>query len=281
MNMDINDKLKYNVDWFKERYNQYDDIEDPFEKAIKKALGDFTFRTTKKQKDIDVKGVEGLYKQICSDPNNSLINRFKDYGVDNYSEKDVFDEWHKTTCDALMNVLKKPYPSIRYGKAQKIVNMTFKYLYCISNDRNDNYYKYCHIPLDSIILDWIWANKSVFQDAYDNFNMYVPFQHQYFENWSNLDYSNNKFDSKKYSYMFFQELIRAFCEDKKITPLQLEFLVWPQFQWEKAAKEFCKQTENMLNINSNMDEKSANKLLNSIYELLENKLILIDWKNDL
>ena len=72
--MDINDKLKYNVDWFKERYNQYDDIEDPFEKAIKKALGDFTFRTTKKQKDIDVKGVEGLYKQICSDPNNSLIN---------------------------------------------------------------------------------------------------------------------------------------------------------------------------------------------------------------
>lgn len=235
----------------------------------------------KKQKDIDVKGVEGLYKQICSDPNNSLINRFKDYGVDNYSEKDVFDEWHKTTCDALMNVLKKPYPSIHYGKAQKIVNMTFKYLYCISNDRNDNYYKYCHIPLDSIILDWIWANKSVFQDAYDNFNMYVPFQHQHFENWSNLDYSNNKFDGKRYSYMFFQELIRAFCEDKKITPLQLEFLVWPQFQWEKAAKEFCKQTENMLNINSNMDEKSANKLLNSIYELLENKLILIDWKNDL
>ncbi len=34
--MDINDKLKYNVDWFKERYNQYDDIEDPFEKAIKR-----------------------------------------------------------------------------------------------------------------------------------------------------------------------------------------------------------------------------------------------------
>lgn len=57
--------------------------------------------------------------------------------------------------------------------------MTFKYLYCIGNDRNDNYYKYCHIPLDSIILDWIWANKSVFQDAYDKFNMYVLFQHQY------------------------------------------------------------------------------------------------------
>ena len=56
--MDINDKLKYNVDCFKERYNQWDDIEDPFEKAIKKALGDFTFRTTKKQEHIDVKGVE-------------------------------------------------------------------------------------------------------------------------------------------------------------------------------------------------------------------------------
>lgn len=173
MNMDINDKLKCNVDCFKERYNQWDDIEDPFEKAIKKALGDFTFRTTKKQEYIDVKGVEGLYEQICSDSNNSLINRFKDYGVDNYSEKDAFDEWHKTTCDALMNVLKKLYQSIHYGKAQKIVNMTFKYLYCISNDRNDNYYKYCHIPLDSIILDWIWANKSVFQDAYDKFNMHV------------------------------------------------------------------------------------------------------------
>ena len=64
-------------------------------------------------------------------------------------------------------------------------------------------------------------------------------------------------------------LLAMTCLDKSKNPL------------EKAAKEFCKQTENMLNINSNMDEKSANKLLNSIYELLENKLILIDWKNDL
>ena len=41
------------------------------------------------------------------------------------------------------------------GQAQKIVNVTMKNLYCYNDaDCYENKFKYCHMPLDSYILDW-------------------------------------------------------------------------------------------------------------------------------
>lgn len=281
--MEINEKLSYAVDSFLQRGIKWNEENGQIETAIKNALNDFTFRTTKKLNENEVIGVEGLFKELCPNSGDSLLNCFKTYFDKDYNSQEEFDEWHYSTCDIVMTALRKNFADIHYGKAQKIVNMTFKYLYCIVNDKNENNYIYCHMPLDSVILDWIWDNKSIM--PYEAINtMPKKLQHGYFDSWSNLEYNGNcnlTGCGNRYSYMFYQHLIRKFCEDKEITPLQLEFLVWPQYQWERAAKEFYKQTENMFSINNEKSKNTLGKLFNSINKLINNELNLIDWKNDL
>ena len=64
-----------------------------------------------------------------------------------------FDKKHNEMCKAWQKEFSLPALKT-YGKAQKIVNMSFKYLYCCEEDSKNDYFKYCHMPLDSIILEW-------------------------------------------------------------------------------------------------------------------------------
>lgn len=68
---------------------------------------------------------------------------------------------------------------ITYGKAQKIVNMTMKQLYCFDNATTykNSVFQYCHIPIDSVILEffglksmYIWSNldKTEYSIVQDN-----------------------------------------------------------------------------------------------------------------
>ena len=285
--MEIREKLDFAEKSFKQRGIKWNDNDGKIETAIKNALNDFTFRTTKKNDDIDFKGVEGLYQKLNKD--NALVIIFENYDKKNYGNDDAFDEWHNKTCEYVMSVLKTLYKDIHYGKAQKIVNMTFKYLYCLVDENKRSYFDYCHIPLDSVILDWIWSQNEIMKEPYKEIlkkknGLPERLQHGYFDSWSNLEYeSNDRFltsDNKHYSYMFYQKLIRELCEGKGITPLQLEFLVWPQYQWERAAKEFYKQTENMLSIDNDKGKKTGNDLFNNINKLLDDELDLVDWGSE-
>lgn len=74
-----------------------------------------------------------------------------------------FNDWHKTVCSKFLNKFKlilseygyDAEKSLKYGKAQKIVNMTFKYLLCFddANEYNSKFNE-CHMPIDSYILNW-------------------------------------------------------------------------------------------------------------------------------
>lgn len=82
--------------------------------------------------------------------------------IANYMKKpnQPFDDWHKNECKNFLNnfnpVLNKyGYESIAYGKAQKIINMTFKYLFCFDDAMNYlSIFDCCHMPIDSYILKW-------------------------------------------------------------------------------------------------------------------------------
>ena len=284
--MNIDEAFESAVNNFKKRGIKYPEMDDEIKRAIKNALNDFTFRTTEKKEEVDIKGIDGLFNELCIDSPESLLNRFRSYKECNFKDQKAFDNWHKDTCKSVYDVLDGLYKNIKYGKAQKIVNMTFKYLYCINSNRGRDYFTYCHIPLDSVILDWIWDNEFIMPYE-SNDSMPKKLQHGYFDNWSNLDYDSkdditedNK-RQKHYTYMFFQKLIRDFCNGKQITPLQLEFLVWPQYQWEQAAKAFCKQTENLIDKSDETKSENANGYYNRIKDLLCEQPILIDWENDL
>lgn len=114
----------------------------------------------------------------------------------------TFDNWHKDTCRGLIAVYSGYGYHLYVGQAQKWVNMTFKYIYTLGEERVSGFepaYRYCHIPLDNIILD-VLAEYS-----FPSLNC----------SWSRLD------DYDEY-FMRQAWIRRTFV----LAPLDVEFMLW-------------------------------------------------------
>lgn len=102
---------------------------------------------------------------IFSILSNSAI-RIKSYiEDDDLQNHNNFDDFHYYLCEELIadfqNGDSKYGIEITYGHAQKIINMAFKYLYCLlyktmDADKFADKFKECHMPLDSFSLEWIY-----------------------------------------------------------------------------------------------------------------------------
>lgn len=101
--------------------------------------------------------------------------------------------------------------NIHFGKAQKIVNMTFKYLMLFDNAQDyEDVFSKCHMPIDSYIIDYF--------NTVDNLGIK--------KSWSNFEEDD---------YTPLQEQIKTYCEKEKTTargteligyPLYDEFAIW-------------------------------------------------------
>ncbi len=67
-----------------------------------------------------------------------------------------FDEWHRSACVELVKIYRSGgYRSFCVGHAQKWLNMTFKYIYVLGDERLPGFghvYDLCHVPLDNILI---------------------------------------------------------------------------------------------------------------------------------
>jgi hypothetical protein len=157
--------------------------------------------------------------------------------------KDKFDTEHETICeiwtDAKIFKDSKYKDIATYGKAQKIVNMAFKYLYCCVGDGNyEDYFKYCHVPLDSITLEWFCRLAA---DKKKNITKNRILSWSKIEKYDEVTSDKDEKSKDKYSYMFFQNYFREWLGGQdKITPLQAEFIYWPLTQKTLAAETFLK-----------------------------------------
>ena len=130
-----------------------------------------------------------------------------------------FDEWHKDTCEWFVKefnsrvMVPSGYRNIAYGKAQKIVNVAFKYLYlfCDIVPVNPGHFTFCHFVIDSVTLDWYKRNIDPTCSV---------------ANWSDMDYDE---------YKEIQEKIRDYISknmpDK--TPFEAEFEIWSDLYYGK------------------------------------------------
>lgn len=237
--------------------------------AVKRALRDFTDRTEKLNPDSGYKsfGVEEKFKVLCgtdgkeyNEPKDgSFVQKFIVFfekpDNKNNATQDAFDAWHKEMCEEFLAVIGPKYQGgLKYGKAQKIVNMTLKNAYCLKNKVNskftncDKYYEYCHMPLDSLTLEWFKRTQTWLKDycknghskgSFDFLCKYLP------ESWSKME-EDSKADDK-FGYETIQNRIRTYLKDyadknkstdqlQGYTPLQAEFFVWKNIQLELAAE---------------------------------------------
>ena len=120
--------------------------------ALALAHNDMARRANGHTNEVKVASVQWLY---CRFTTNSP------FGLKSQAH---FDTWHDQTCKQYcshMNHLnrKKYFPKkfdTTYGRAQKVLNMTFKYLYCTASYQTEveKIVEYLHMTLDSYTLRW-------------------------------------------------------------------------------------------------------------------------------
>ena len=94
-----------------------------------------------------------------------------------------FDIWHKGNCDKLKQQFNLyPYP-LKYGQAQKWINMTLKYLFALGNEKINGItknYAFFHISVDNIIQDKLLESgipKIIgCWSGIDNYDIYLDYQ---------------------------------------------------------------------------------------------------------
>lgn len=135
--------------------------------------------------------------------------------------------------------------TVTYGQAQKVINMTFKYLYCLDDKKQykEDIFDKCHMPLDSFTLAWYKRNILKKTDAKD-------YQIKSEDSWSKLE---------KEKYTHIQELIKNRVEKGlkiKINginiplpeaPLDAEFVIWQEEIMNQAVTNFNKTVYKSLN----------------------------------
>ena len=176
-------------------------------KVLEKAYIAMSPRTFEKVRD-DAEIDAVAKKAVLSELAQKFVDYFK--GKTPATQAD-FDKWHKGTCEWFVKefnarvIQLSGYKDIAYGKAQKIVNVAFKYLYlfCDIVPGNPGYFTFCHFAIDSVILDW-----------YRKIDPTCPVK-----NWSDMTYDE---------YIDIQNKIRNYISknmpDK--TPFEAEFEIW-------------------------------------------------------
>lgn len=264
-----------NGDKFKKKF---DGIED----AVKAAVGDLTERTLKKKENVenyptteDAK-VEELKKV-------GFINIIKDYfNEEPLVNKAKFDDWHHKACEKVESAFAKYYDNWAYGKAQKIVNMTLKYVYCLDwSEGCREHFKFCHIPLDSYTLEWIVRNifdKDIFDGRQGNNGKPLNAIKGLVDSWSNLKFKlegESIKENEKYPYKYFVDWVRKYFSDQQksidyseLFPLEAEFYIWKEIQLHIAL-------EGILNYFGEDKQKQDNLLskCSAVKELLDKKII--------
>lgn len=180
---------------------------DAYKIAIRRAILDLTVRTLKPRY---ADSSDKLKMDLLNTGNpDSFLMHIKNYFNASVLSQEDFDDWHEKRCIQILEKIQRYYTNsngspVNYGKAQKIVNITFKGCYCL-NGVNEAYFAHCHMALDSFTLTW-----------YNRNNRENPIK----TNWSNLNKSEYK------------DIVKGIREMDdpvflNLTPLQKEFLIWP------------------------------------------------------
>ncbi len=237
--------------------SDWNDYETNYDNAIYQAYLDAarTFKWINKALNEEEDSVKRLLESIPKSKTQSINQLLSNYFNNKQpADESEFDKTHSELCDFVISLFEEiNYKDIKYGQAQKIVNMAFKYLYCF-DDAPEEYFTYCHMPFDFFTLEWIYRNILSKDKTCKKGKI---------ASWSKLEKTENDeykgADGKLYySYDFYVKKVREYLADtsKKFkyngwTPLQLEFKIWPEIQMDLAAEAFW----SALNPDADKDEK--------------------------
>lgn len=147
--------------------------------------------------------------------------------------QEAFDAKHKVLCNKYMDLLKKYGYAIKYGQAQKVVNMALKYLFCCE-DADLDIFQYCHMPLDGLILNW--CKKEFKISVNSDKDAWSKLTEEKYTEITNAIFKKLKSRDVEYSIGGKNTIL------PKI-PLAAELVIWPEEARKKTTKELLVQLE--------------------------------------
>lgn len=128
-----------------------------------------------------------------------------------------FDNWHQTLCE------NKDY-GMRCGVWQKLINMTFKYIYVANKCKNllnkfEPIFPYLHCPVDSIIAKSVLENITNNELEIDEecLNIISSISKSGEINFNNLNYKQ---------YLIFQSAVKKLAKALNLSNLEYDILMW-------------------------------------------------------
>lgn len=70
-----------------------------------------------------------------------------------FEDQKQYDTWHRKICFEIQKVYTDNNADMTIGQAQKWLNMTMKYLFIADVPGAADVFCYCHVPIDSYIID--------------------------------------------------------------------------------------------------------------------------------
>ncbi len=224
--------VKAFYDQYKKNFEKQKDTEDIVKVAV----------------DLAYKDAQRTMKKINQDARDAAKKAVV-IGISKYlkqnapNDPSTFDERHEALCNAwcskFVNANRELTEHGNYGKAQKIVNMAFKYLYCYysrpdSEFEKKAHFKFCHFTLDSFTLKWLNGcgvdGKPDWLDS--NFSWSSGFKCEKYEGKCPNEYTQIT--------NFARVCVNTIFENEKWTALEAEFFVWDNVSYYDCLKSLVK-----------------------------------------
>ena len=245
-----NERLKNAVEFMLYTYYKLDFSSDTtkekiFDTAIRKAYSDATNQGAYNTLVKDNAEAEKIKNEYNVKVKNIIIDKINKLNECSEFSQEIYDSWFHDACNVLVNNYKDvkingtDKEAFTYGNAQKIVNMTMKYLAMLIEvfsvfDENrdivivygklfDKIYKYLHSPVDSFIIEAVWNRDEEIDGIpyiYEKLNKNKPgaYSSEKYISWS-------KWEDKEV-YDNFKNLIFEIANKENKCPLDWEGTNW-------------------------------------------------------
>lgn len=188
---------------------------------------DRKYAITKAYHDLMVRTIPGHTPSVQENCISHFAGQLKQFVEIKFRSQEEYIAEHKKLCNGFLTELNKQLDEVgakqqSFGKAQKAVNMTLKYLYCFC-DRKDfeALFKYAHMPIDTYIMNWCRSNSLLPRKNYA---------------WSNL--TEDEYYEIAGRITVFLKTAQSYGQTAlPSSPLEADFIIWPREKCKAAVDE--------------------------------------------
>ena len=164
------------------------------------------------------------------------LRKYIDVVINNgFNSQEEHDECFIQTANKICKAINNDRPSVAedvfsFGNAQKLINIAVKHTYsiCYYNAELRKNFRYCHCPMDSIMLNEVWRRykekmgEAKCKEKLKNMEFFC----QAWGNEGKQGDIQSEIDEFPERYIMYQAAIREIIDEGDIYPIEFDYLVW-------------------------------------------------------